>query len=117
MKVVNREDFLKYPEGTIYCMGKEWYFDQLCIKGETWKPEGYIGDWIFLNPSWSAGKDSGECFAILEASLATGGSFESANSWGRDGGFDDKDLFLIYEKEDLLKLKGFIDEALQNNRT
>lgn len=113
MKVVDRETFLKCPEGTIYCKGGEWYFDQLHVKGETWNNDTGIGlgDWVYLNPSWPAGKNSEECFNILENSLKTRESFKGDQDWGRDGSFDPDDLFLIYELDDLQKLEKLIREA------
>jgi len=33
--------------------------------------------------------------------------------YGRDGCFDDKDIFLVFEKDDLHKLKSIVDEAIK----
>lgn len=110
MRIYNRIDFLKLPAGTIYSMGKEWYFDSFCVKDESWD-----NDWVYLDPCWSNGKDSGECFDILADSLATGSSFEMASSYGRDGGFDPEEIFLVFEKDDLIILKDYLEKAIANS--
>lgn len=113
MKVINREEFLKMPEGTLYCPGGRWFFQPMCIKAQTLQDdEGKNIDWVFLDMNWSDGHDSGESFDILEKSLEEGTSFTSCASYGRDGGFDEKELFLIYERNDLEKLRGAIKDAL-----
>ena len=108
MRVVNRTDFLKLPAGTIYCKGKPWYFDGLCIKDDTLMPD----DWVYLNPAWPSAHDSGEASYLMEKSLADGASFAGDDSYGRDGCFDKDAVFLIFEKEDLLALRSHIDAAL-----
>jgi len=107
MKVYNRKEFLTLPAGTIYCKGKEWYFNEFCIKAQSWE-----NDWVYLGMCWPDGKDSGECFDRLEDSLLNGTSYPCNSSYGRDGSFDDKDLFLVFEKDDLLQLKEKVEEAL-----
>ena len=107
IKVYNRKDFLKLPAGTIYCSGKRWYFDDFCIKAQSWD-----NDWVYLDPRWSNGHDSGECFDILERSLEDGSSFGMPDAFGRDGGFEEDALFLVFEKEDLTELKQYIEKAL-----
>ena len=36
----------------------------------------------------------------------------SREAFGRDGMFNDNDLFLVFEKDDLIELRGKIDEAI-----
>lgn len=114
MKVLSREEFLKMPEGTIFCKGKGWYFDNLCIKAQTLQNSVEdIGDFVYLDMNWSNGKDSNEAVDIMEDSLKEGKSFICNDAFGRDGCFDKEDLFLVYEKEDLEKLKWFVQDALR----
>lgn len=115
MKVLNRKDFLAMPEGTFYCKGKPWYFDGFYIKGRSlYNPNNLDdwGDWIYLNPCWAEGKDSGECFDTLERSLQTGESFNCDKASGRDGCFDLEEIFLVFEKKDLLFLQTLIKQGL-----
>lgn len=107
MRVVNRKDFLKLPAGTIYCKGVCWAFESICIKGDSLE-----NDWVYLNPAWPDARDSGEAVHILDSSLETGSSFPHETAEGRDGCFDDKDVFLIFERADLESLQAFISAAL-----
>lgn len=103
MKVVNRENFLKLPSGTVYSKGKEWYFDAFNIKAESWD-----NDWVYLDLCWVECNESGQGFDRLQDSLENGTSYPMPTSYGRDGGFDKEDLFLIFEEEDLKKLRELI---------
>jgi hypothetical protein len=107
MKVVDRKTFLSLPAGTIYCKGKRWYFDGICIKADSLE-----SDWVYLNPAWPDAHDSGEAVELLEMSLETGSSFPCETAFGRDGCFDDDALFLVFEKPDLESLRGYIDQAI-----
>lgn len=111
LKVINRTEFLKEPKGTFYCKGKEWYFDNLYIKGDTIEPEDtFPGDWYhfdFCSPN------SNSIFQHYEAALEFKISYEPQEIESRDGLFDLDDLFIVFEKEDLLQLKVYIDTALK----
>lgn len=110
MRVVNRKTFLTLSVGTIYCKGSQWAFDGLCIKDDS-----LDNDWIYLNPAWPSAHDSGEAMDLLERSLETGSSFPCEDAYGRDGSFDDKDVFLIFERADLEALRTHIDRAIQQS--
>src|SRR6185312_16833490 len=112
MRVVNRKAFLILPVGTIYCKGVPWAFEGLCIKGDS-----LSNDWIYLHPAWAAAHDSGAAMGLLETSLETGSLFACENAYGRDGCFDDKEVFLIFEKPDLEALRGHIDRAIGLGQT
>lgn len=107
MKVVDRKTFLTLPAGTVYCKGVQWAFEGLCIKADSLE-----NDWIYLDPAWASAHDSSAAMDLLETSLATGSSFDGEDAYGRDGCFDDKDVFLIFEKPDLEALRAHIDRAL-----
>lgn len=107
MKVMNRAGFLKMPEGTIYTKGVKWAFGRLCIKGESLED-----DWIYLDPAWISAHDSGEAADRLEKMLEGGASYPAEDAWGRDGRFDAKEIFLVFERDDLRELRGHIDRAL-----
>lgn len=115
MKVITRDKFLDYPEGTIFAKGKEWYFDNLCIKGVTFPAdEDYCGDFLYLDTSWPDAWDSGKAIDLLAEAIETGKSFECEKGYSRDGMFDLEDLFLVYEKDDLEFLKEQIENAIRS---
>jgi hypothetical protein len=108
MRCVDRKTFLSLPAGTIYCKGKQWFFEGLCIKGDS------IGDidWYEHDPAWVDADDSGEAFDRLEKMLTAGASFPMQDSECRDALFDKEAIFLIFERDDLQKLRGYVDTAL-----
>lgn len=114
MRIYSRQEFLKLPVGTIYCKGKEWYFDNLCIKGESLLWEDGMGDWYEMDPAWVGGKNSGECFDRLQEMLDKQASYPMQNAECRDGCFEDTDLFLVFEKNDLIILRDYIEQAIAN---
>jgi hypothetical protein len=107
MRIYRRKEFLALPAGTIYAKGKPWYFDGFSVKGDTW-----TNDWLTLSPMWIEAHDDGEQWQRLEAMLEAGASYPLQESFGRDGCFDDEDIFLVPEKADLEKLRAMVDAAL-----
>lgn len=107
MKVYRLEEFRKLPEGTLFCEAEPWVFGTLHVKGETWE-----SDFILRDLQSIEAEDSGQWGARLDEMLETGASYPINNAYGRDGTFNDKALFLVYETEDLLELRRVIDEAL-----
>lgn len=107
MRVYNRAEFLKLPAGTIFAKSKQWYFNGLAIKDET-----AGDDWWELNPAWIDGEGSHVWFDRLAEMLVKGTSYPMDDSIGRDGMYDADAIFLIFEKADLEKLRGYIDAAI-----
>ncbi|MET4529129.1 hypothetical protein [Bradyrhizobium sp. JR18.2] len=107
MRVVDRKTFLTLPAKTIYCKGVRWAFDSICIKGDSLE-----NDWVYVNPAWANAHDSGGAIDLLEKSLEDSSSFDCETDFGRDGCFNDKDVFLIFETADLMTLRNFIDRAI-----
>ena len=110
MLVLKRGDFLKLSAGTIYAKGKSWHwnFDQLAIKGDTLSTD----DWGVLHPIWIEADDGREAVERLDEMLMNGASYPMAAAAGRDGCFDEDDVFLVLERADLMELRGMIDQAL-----
>lgn len=108
MRVVDRKTFLELPEGTVYCKGEEWSFDGLTFKFETCG----TNDWWSMDPAWVDGKDPIECVDRLEEMKNDGASYPMQISIGRDGCFDKDAMFLVFEREDLLKLRDLIDKGI-----
>lgn len=109
MKIYKRAEFLGLPAGTIYAKGKPWYFSEPHIKGDTLPSN----DWVCLSFNWISAKNESEQHEYLEHMLESGASYPMNDSFGRDGCFDKEEFFLVYEKDDLLKLREYVDEALK----
>lgn len=109
MKVLTRAEFMKMPEGTIFAKGKPWCFEDLSVKGQT-----LPSDFIYLSLVTVESDSADEWSSRLNEMLETGCSYPIDESgFTRDGCFDEGDLFLVYEKSDLLMLRSHIDEALR----
>jgi hypothetical protein len=114
MKIYRRSEFLKLPSGTIYSKGKPWAFGELLIKDDTlrnWSSDE-IGDWFYVDPVGIESNDCGEELLRLDQMLETGASFPMNTNIVRDGCFNLKDVFLVFEKEDLIKLREYINTAI-----
>jgi hypothetical protein len=108
MRIYRRKEFLQLPEGTFYAKGDRWFFGPLNIKADTTD----FDDWWALDPCWIESRGSDESFDILEEMLERGASYPMQESITRDGLFDKDALFLVFEKDDLLKLRAMIDKAI-----
>lgn len=108
MKILNREQFLAMPEGTMFCKGTPWAFGSMSIKHETTS----YGDFYFRTFEGIEFHDSGQLFDRYQAMLDDGASYPLETSVGRDG-LDEADaLFLVFETDDLLELRQTVDWAI-----
>lgn len=104
MKLLNREEFLKLPAGTIY---KKRSARELEIKGEWVSDSG--SDWS--SALFAADCDSSDQDTYLK--MLYGESFPIVlDDYGRDGCFEDDEEFLVYEKWDLEQLKKILEDAI-----
>ncbi len=111
MKILKRGEFLEMPAGTIFAKGKPWYFEAPEVKGDTTGD-----DFTAMQLCWieSGGDIDGERnqWGRLTLMLDDGASFPMNPDYGRDGCFDDEDIFLVWEEADLLVLRSHVDAAL-----
>ena len=109
MKIVDRKTFLSMPSETIFSKYHPCVFEELCIKGETW---GY--DFLVQTLADAIeSSDSGEFVDVLDRSISTGESISmDFESQGRDGLFDDDQLFAVWERDDVRGLIARLDRCL-----
>lgn len=114
MRIYERQEFLKLPEGTIYAEGKPWFFYGIHVKGETIYRvgDGTPHDFCTRDLVWVDGHSSEEVEERLDEMKDYGVSYPIESSFGRDGSYDDEALFLVYEQADLIELRGLIEAAL-----
>lgn len=103
MKIVNRETFLVLPPGTLFSKYKPCYFEELCIKGETL---GFCNDFLVQQIADAIqNTGSGDFSERLFRSEAEGDSLPMDFDYeGRDGCFDDDQLFAVWERADVKAL-------------
>lgn len=104
MRIYSRQDFMTLPEGVIFAKGKPWFFGTLSVKGDTIFMEGRAIDFGVRDLVNIESHDSGEWSDRLEEMLENKASYPMNDSYGRDGCFDDEDVFLVYETQDIKKL-------------
>lgn len=118
MKACKRIDFIKLPAGTIYSRtneGKE-YFGGLYSK--TTGPE-YGNDWVEQNLISEIGfpngiKNGSDAFDYNEMLIDTFQEFKTdLECGGRDGCFDDSDIFIVWDKQDIAAIIDYLTECIK----
>lgn len=110
MKIVNRETFLALPEGILFAKYEPNVFEDLCIKGETWGND-FLVQQITDAIAYQGSDDFGD---RLDESQSTGCSLPmDFNRLGRDGCFDDDQLFAIWERADVEALIARLAQTLE----
>ena len=103
MIILNREQFMKMPKGTVFSYYQPCFFEGLYIKDT-----GHEKDYPDFSMSCMIGaveNDSSEQFAERCERMAGGESFPVDFEFsGREGLFDDKLMYAVYEKVDVKKL-------------
>lgn len=108
MKIVDRKTFLSMPPETVYAKYTPSVFDGLNIKGDTiYGLNGEAIDWFYQSIGADAidAHDSAAWGALLDESQEEGKSLVmDFECQGRDGCFDDDQLFAVFEKADVVAL-------------
>lgn len=118
MRIVDRKAFLALPEGTFYAKCERFpsslgFHGTLSIKYESYSNDWRYIDVVDIEPSEAEQYDVAE--ALIDAHVAMqdrGASYPMCNSTSREGLFDEDQLFLIFERDDLLNLRGLVDAAI-----
>ena len=109
MKILNREEFLKQNNGILYSLYAPDELYGLFVKVDTFDFDWVLLDLVDTRESKTPSKD--DLWKISDESLKTGTSIDiSYDSTVRDGMYDDKQLFAVYEKDDLNKLTDFLNQ-------
>jgi len=96
MRIYNRKEFLKLPNGTIFCKGTKWCFDNISVKDDSWE-----NDFLYVYLCDIEANNSDQLIDRLEDSLSNGTSYPITNHTLRDGMFDEDAIFLVFEEKDL----------------
>lgn len=112
MKILNRKEFLKLPPYTLYSNFTPYIFENLSIKGDTVGKEDFITLDV-VDCVDCANYD--ELTDLLDEAMRTGASIDiDTEAFSRDGCFDYKHLYAVWEKADVLKLALLIDKCVEN---
>lgn len=106
MRIVNLQNFMTLPEGTIFT---KFYpsalDDELCIKGVN------NGDRDFYKQRFLEVEDNNPYLKLVKA-MESGESFGlNLDCEGREGFIEDHQLFVVYERKDVLQLMARLEKA------
>ena len=103
MKIVNRREFLLLPPNTVFAKYEPCFFGDISIKGDS----------LVSNDFWSTDdigsaircESTEELMELLDLSERKGESLKmDFECEGRDGLFEDEQLFAVWEDDDVLAL-------------
>lgn len=120
MKIVNREEFLRLPSGTIYAEYDNYIFESLSIKGDSlFSAPGKldcIGDFYLIDIASSVDAVCSEdLWGKLREMASDGASFPvDLKTATRDGEYEDGQLYAVWEKEDIQSLIAVLQKSLLN---
>lgn len=113
MRVVSRQELLQLPAGTLYHAWQPCWFDGLCIKGESMPlREGYPGDWWVVHVPTPDTDVTVDGLVQLDEGKPVAVDLETAS---RDGLFDDKLRYAVWERADVEKLVARLSCCLGND--
>jgi len=110
MRLVTRKEFLSLPNGILFRKYEPRIFGELCIKRESIKDIDFFVqylDWIEVDGT----EEEHEVYERAEKHS----SYEFFPEWdmeGRDGLFEEDQMFAIYSKEDVIGLIKLLESTL-----
>lgn len=118
MRLYKREDFIKLPEKTIYSRVNK-QIDDLCY-GLFCKTSGaeYTVDFVEQELISEAGFPNGinDGFDAIMYQLDLRDNFKDFETdldcGGRDGMYDDEDVFVVWDKKDIKKLYDYLGDCI-----
>lgn len=111
MKIVNLQTFLTLPEGTIFMKYEPCCFEGLRVKGESLPFRAFAyGDMDAPVDANNSDEFADKLFDSEENGTSVPLDFDY---YVRDGCFEDKQLFAVYEKEDMEKLITKLQQCIE----
>ncbi len=121
MRLYKRADFIKLPANTIYSKLNGEHSDSDLIEGlycKTTDKNDYVNDWVEQDLIGEAGfpNDITNGADAIDYQINLRDTFQDFRTdlecGGRDGMFDDEDVFVVWDKEDITKLRDFLNKCL-----
>lgn len=115
MKIVNRLEFMKLPSGTLYKkFTTPFAFEDLAVKFDSLSfHEDGTGDFVRMGLAEVEWDETSQMFDRLDEMMEQGASYPlDLDCAGRDGCFEPDAMFLVFEREDVIKLRDFLTELL-----
>jgi hypothetical protein len=112
LKIVSLADFLQFPPGTVFAKYAPIYFGELCIKGDSVGERDFEAQSFLQIDSISTEHEVAILSEAEEAGLSV---MLNLDCQGRDGCFEDTQLFAVYEQQDVLQLITRLQRALTDS--
>lgn len=110
MRIMDRKTFLALPAGVLFSKYVPCIFGELCIKGDTWSNDFLVQDIAGALQSTGSADEVDK----LNDALVNGTKLVmDFNCMGRDGMFDEDQLFAVWETDDvvgLIRRLGFLPQ-------
>lgn len=110
MKILDLDEFLKLPSGTIYTKYAPCAFEDLCMKGETTGGDFFC---VSLTAEVELGPGKFRDTTLLSAERLGCSVPMDFNSVGRDGFLNPDELFAVWDQEDI---NGLIDKLTESTK-
>lgn len=111
MRIVNRLEFMELPPGTLYKKFTTPYaFEDVMVKFDSLPyRENGDGDFVCMELGSIENDGTEQYLNRLDEMMGTEAYYPlDLDCAGRDGCFEDDAMFLIYERDDIIKLRDFI---------
>ena len=117
MRIVNKQEFYKMPEGTLFSEFKDYTFGHICVKNETIISEfrnNIPFDFFYTNVTYPYIESSDDIgyFDILEKMKNDNIEYPIDFCLNRDGKFDETQLYAIWSKKDIKNLIKILKNSL-----
>jgi len=117
MKIINRKQFLDLPKDTLFSKFQPNVFGDLSIKGDTLYNGDEAIDFFLTDVADPVDcSSSDDLDRKLDIAVKLGSSLNTNyNIEGRDGCYDDNELFAVYERQDVLKLINRLSDCVKTD--
>lgn len=114
MRIVNKQEFYKLPNGTLYSEYRPCYFSGLQIKNETIFDGDRPVDFFYEDLIGNVDADSsGDFFDILEKCEKDKSEFNLDFDCGsRDGLYEEDALYAVYNTDEIIALSNKISQCI-----
>ncbi len=114
MKIVSLKEFLLLPTGVVYMKYEPCVFEDLCVKDDSLNKDFFYSNITYDLDCTGCDDFADKLFDAQENKTSVKTDFDCV---GRDGCFDDEQLFAVYEKEDVERLIDKLNKSLINAYT
>lgn len=110
MKLVNYNEFIKMPTGTVFCEFEPCIRGELKVKGDSIEDFDYIE--MELRGEFKSDKDQDPFIDGCDRLVKGENLRADFDTFGRDGLFDKTRQYIVYDKQDVKELITFLNTLL-----